>query len=88
MSKEGILGSTLADEMDYKAMQSEKNPQALERLKNELADWQNPDYYKGFTQAERDKRIAGLKRLIAAYEEPKGYDHDSFGTEHGRKGSI
>ena len=76
-------GSTLADEMDYKSMLREKSPQALERLKSELADWQNPDYYKGFTQEQRDKRIAGLKRLIAAYE-PKGYDHDSFGTSYGQ----
>lgn len=61
-------GSTLADEMRYKAMMHDTPAQALQRLKDELADWQNLTYYKGFTQAERDRRIAGLKKLIAARE--------------------
>ena len=73
-------GLTLADRIDYKAMNTEKRPDTLERLKNELADWQNLAYYKGFTQAERALRIAGLKKLIATYETPSGYDHDAFGA--------
>jgi hypothetical protein len=65
-------GSTLADEMRYAAMKGETRPATLERLKGELADWQNPAYYQGFTQAERDLRISGLKKLIAPYEVKEG----------------
>ena len=73
-------GLTLADRIDYKAMNTEKRPDTLERLKNEITDWQNPAFYQGFTQAERDRRIAGLKKLIATYEKPSGYDHDAFSS--------
>ena len=61
-------GTTLADEMDYKGMRHENGERALARLKKELADVQNPAYFQGWTQEQRDARIAGLKRLIAARE--------------------
>jgi hypothetical protein len=75
-------GSTLADEMDYKAMRNEKSPAALKRLQNELADLRNPAFYKGFTQAERDLRIAGRKKLIAARE--KVADKEEVAEENAR----
>ena len=68
MSREGKLGSTLADEARYKAMKHETPQQKLERLQSELADWQNPNCYKGFSQAAREISIAGLKWLIQETE--------------------
>ncbi len=61
-------GTTLADETDYSDMRRENGEQSLARLKRELADMQNPAYFQGWTQEQRDARIAGLKRLIAASE--------------------
>ena len=67
MNKESP-GNTKADKELYLNMRHETGPDALARLKADLADWQNPEFYKGFTQEQRDMRIAGLKTLIASIE--------------------
>lgn len=61
-------GNTLADRERYKAMRHETPEQHLDRLNKELADLQSPDRYKGYTQTERDRYIAGHKTLIASIE--------------------
>jgi len=55
---------------NWQRRKTDYNPKRdLRRAQKELRDWKNPAYYKGFTQAERDERIAGLKKLIASIKE-------------------
>jgi hypothetical protein len=52
---------------NWQHRKTDYNPKReLRRLQKDLREWKSPDHYKGFTQEQRDERIAGILRLIVS----------------------
>jgi hypothetical protein len=62
-----------ADEIRFARIRHETDEEAILRIRKEIEDWRNPNFFKGFSQAERGLNITGQLKCLASIEKRVAY---------------